>query len=289
MSWRASPSTGPGLITPGPCTAWPVWAAWGRAPPSTCSSTSTVGGKMTETPCWPLQVNYCWAQFTIWVNHSPFPCVIRPHGSSSSSHPGLCRLSGCRREPARQLFCGGGAGCGGGVHLGIPRTVGTTPPSTFFIRSYLSGPFCNMLGGASMRVTAAPRDDLLSYKLMVAHFFNRLGGPCTHKRASVQWMENQLARGPSLCSWWMRWGTSTRGPTPALPRTCKEPNQCPQMLKCCPSPNPRNHHQSDSEGEYGGRVKCCVTVGCAVLHNKIKCFVLETCYKLFFIYFILYS
>ncbi|TNM98789.1 hypothetical protein fugu_013353 [Takifugu bimaculatus] len=27
------------------------------------------------------------------------------------------------REPARQLLCGGGAGCGGGVQLGIPRTV----------------------------------------------------------------------------------------------------------------------------------------------------------------------
>lgn len=112
-------------------------------------------------------------------------------------------------------------------------------------------------------------------------FFNRLGGPCTHKKASVQWMENQVARGPSLSSWWMRWGTSTRGPTPALPRTCKEPNQCPQMLKCFPSLNSRNHHQSDSEKEYGGLVECCVTVCCALLHNKIKCFLLETCYKLF--------
>lgn len=169
MSWRASPSTGPGLITPGPCTAWPVWAAWGRAPPSTCSSTSTVGGKTTERPCWPLQVNYCWAQFTIWVNHSPFPCVIRPHGSSSSSHPGLCRLSGSRREPACRLLCGGGAGCGGGVHLGIPRTVGTTPPSTFCIRLIFPAHFVRCWpGGASMRVTAAPRDDLLSCKLIMS-------------------------------------------------------------------------------------------------------------------------
>lgn len=149
-----------------------------------------------------------------------------------------------------------------------------------------------------MRVTTAPRDDLLRCKRITSPckgvltvcsqvhllaifilFFYRSGGLCTHKRASVQWMEKQLARGPSLCSWWMRRGTSTRGPTPALPTTCKEANQCPQMSKCCPSPHSRNRHQSGSEGEYGGLVKCCVTVCCALLRNKIKCS--ETSFKLF--------
>lgn len=128
-SWRVSPSTDPGLITPAPCIAWPAWGAWGRALPSTCSSTSTVGAKITEAPpCWPMQVNYCWVWVSIWsIIHL---CFIRPHGSSSSANPGFCRLSGCGTEPACQLLCGGGAGCGGGVHLGIPRTVGKAPTPT---------------------------------------------------------------------------------------------------------------------------------------------------------------
>lgn len=42
MSRRASPSIGLGLIMLELCTVWPVWATWGRALPSTCSSMLTV-------------------------------------------------------------------------------------------------------------------------------------------------------------------------------------------------------------------------------------------------------
>lgn len=167
MSWRVSPSTDPSLITPGPCTVWPVWGAWGRAPPSTCSSTSIVGTKMTETPpCWLIQVNYCWVWVSIKVNHSPFPCVIRSYGSSSSGHPGLCRLSGCGTEPACQLLCGGGAGCGGGVHLGIPRTVGTAPTPTFCMLISFQL-ICYHL---REMLTTAPPGDLLNCKWITSAF-----------------------------------------------------------------------------------------------------------------------
>lgn len=78
-----------------------------------------------------MQVDYCWVWVSIQLNDSPLLCVSRPHGSASPHRPGVCRLAGCGTEPAHQLLCGGGAGCGGGVHLGIPRTVGTAPAPTF--------------------------------------------------------------------------------------------------------------------------------------------------------------
>lgn len=57
MSRRASPSIDHGLIMLEPCTVWPVWATWGRAPPSTCSSMLTVSAAIKlslnrPTICW---------------------------------------------------------------------------------------------------------------------------------------------------------------------------------------------------------------------------------------------
>ena len=50
-SRRASPFIGRGLITLEPCSVSPVWATWGRAPPSTCSSMSTVSAAAKSIIC----------------------------------------------------------------------------------------------------------------------------------------------------------------------------------------------------------------------------------------------
>lgn len=76
----------------------------------------------------------------------------------------------------------------------------------------------------------------------------RLGGPCTLKRASAGWAEEGLVSSLGLSCWWTRWERWTRGCTPALPRICKEPNQCPPQLKFFPKLKPRNHECNAAAG-----------------------------------------
>lgn len=201
--------------------------------------------------------------------------ATRPHGSTYPGHWGLTQLSDSGGESAGQLHRGGRAGRGCGVLLGIPWTGGQIfgeRSSQLMIESELTVRVCItadlLTSDAYMLIIfhivvlnrwfvikglqcSAALCQKMFTKLQccllkrLSHPFTacRLDVLCTRRRASVPWPVECCASVPSLCSWWTRWGRWTREATPALHRTCREPDQCQPPSQFSPRPNPRRSHE----------------------------------------------